>query len=222
MAIRIRVPGVCFSFSFRHSFRYHPAPKESQGIHAPTEEVIRTSSAGTPRADKQRGQTTLRDRPLCAQLLQQLEPLERQRLPSVGAATPPTLESKATDTHTHPHTPTYPHAHTHTHTHTPTHPPTHPPPLPPTHPPTHTHFFARLATRHMRRPGKVQRCSWPNMPARDLMGEGKAKDCARGRSGATTPGAHRSVGSGWAPGVVAPILHAVAWAWSGLGSYSDL
>ena len=103
MAIRIRVSGVCFSFSFRHSFRYHPAPKESQGIRAPPEEEIRTSSAGTPCADKQRGQTTLRGRPLCAQLLQQLEPLERQRLPSVGAATPQHL-SQRLRTHTHTHT----------------------------------------------------------------------------------------------------------------------
>ena len=142
MAIRIRVSGVCFSFSFRHSFRYHPAPKESQGIHAPPEEEIRTSSAGTPCADKQRGQTTLRGRPLCAQLLQQLEPLERQRLPSVGAATPQHL-SQRLRTHTHPHThthiPTRTHAHTHTHTHPPTHQLTHPPSHPPTHPPTHTH-----------------------------------------------------------------------------------
>ena len=115
MAIRIRVSGVCFSFSFRHSFRYHPAPKESQGIRAPPEEEIRTSSAGTPCADKQRGQTTLRGRPLCAQLLQQLEPLERQRLPSVGAATPQHLSQRLrTHTHTHTHT----HIPTRTHTHT--------------------------------------------------------------------------------------------------------
>ena len=111
MAIRIRVSGVCFSFSFRHSFRYHPAPKESQGIRAPPEEEIRTSSAGTPCADKQRGQTTLRGRPPCAQLLQQLEPLELQRLPSVGAAAPQHL-SQRLRTHTHTHT----HPHTHTHT----------------------------------------------------------------------------------------------------------